>query len=453
MWRSLLSELYFKEVPHMNAYPKLLKRKLYNITKKMSENPEPFVNQPGKDFTRNRKLNFFNLHLFLLGVYSKSLRLELYEKFGFKTSTISPSALCQQRAKLNGNSFKHLFKEFTTSAAKDKLYKGYHLLAADGSALNTHHDYDYPDTYVRHTNNLKGYSALHLNALYDLRARIYVDALVQPGKRINETRALCDMVDRSSSIKSNTLIIGDRGYEAYNILAHMVEKGCKYLIRAKDINSNGIAKHLILPDSDEFDTTVTLQLTHNNSKQMKELLPHFRFINRNTILDFLDESNDVYTLTFRVVRFETSDGNYQLMLTNLDPKKFPSEEISKLYRMRWGIETSFRELKHAIGLTAFHSKKTDFIIQEIYARLTLYNFCEMIITNYVIKQNDTKHVYQINFTVAINICRRFFCISNNEVPPDIEALIQINRLPIRDGRKFQRSVRRGRVISFNYRLS
>ena len=25
--------------------------------------------------------------------------------------------------------------------------------------------------------------------------------------------------------------------------------------------------------------------------------------------------------------------------------------------MRWGIETSFRELKYAVGLTSFHSKK------------------------------------------------------------------------------------------------
>lgn len=437
----------------MNVYPELLKRKLFNITKKMSEKPEPFVNQPGKDFTRNRKLDFFNLHLFLLGAYSKSLRMELYEKFGFKASTISPSALCQQRAKLNGSSFEHLFKEFTTSATKDKLYKGYRLLAADGSELNIHHDQNNPDTYVRHTNNQKGYSALHLNGLYDLRARTYVDALVQHGKRKNETRALCTMVDRSAIMNPNTIIIADRAYEAYNVLAHVTEKGCKYLIRAKDVNSNGIARNLSLPASDEFDTTRTLQLTRNYSEEMKQKLPHYKTINPNTFFDFLDESNVVYTLKFRVVRFKTSDDNYQLMLTNLDEKEFSAEEISKLYQMRWGIETSFRELKYAMGLTAFHSRKTAFIIQEIYARLTLYNFCEMIITNCVINQNNTKHVYQINFTVAIDLCRRFFCNSNNEEPPDIEALIQINRLPIREGRKFQRSVRRGRVISFNYRLS
>lgn len=53
--------------------------------------------------------------------------------------------------------------------------------------------------------------------------------------------------------------------------------------------------------------------------------------------------------------------------------------------MRWGIETSFRELKYAIGLTGFHARKPDFIKQEIYARLLLYNYCELI-TTHVIKR-------------------------------------------------------------------
>ena len=39
--------------------------------------------------------------------------------------------------------------------------------------------------------------------------------------------------------------------------------------------------------------------------------------------------------------------------------------------MRWGIETSFRELKYAIGLCCLF-KKGEYIMQEIYARLILY---------------------------------------------------------------------------------
>ena len=34
--------------------------------------------------------------------------------------------------------------------------------------------------------------------------------------------------------------------------------------------------------------------------------------------------------------------------------------------------------KYAAGLLFFHSRKKDLVIQEIYAKLILYNFCELI---------------------------------------------------------------------------
>ena len=46
--------------------------------------------------------------------------------------------------------------------------------------------------------------------------------------------------------------------------------------------------------------------------------------------------------------------------------------------MRWGIETSFRELKHTLSLNKLHSKKTDHIHQEIFAKAIIYNFCSVI---------------------------------------------------------------------------
>ena len=37
---------------------------------------------------------------------------------------------------------------------------------------------------------------------------------------------------------------------------------------------------------------------------------------------------------------------YQTIITNLDSVSFPPDELKKLYAMRWGIETSFRDLKY-----------------------------------------------------------------------------------------------------------
>ena len=65
---------------------------------------------------------------------------------------------------------------------------------------------------------------MHLNALYDLLSRTYVNAIIQPARQENENRAMCDMIDRYPG-HSKTLFIADRGYENYNIFAHVQENG------------------------------------------------------------------------------------------------------------------------------------------------------------------------------------------------------------------------------------
>ena len=101
----------------------------------------------------------------------------------------------------------------------------------------------------------------------------------------------------------------------------------------------------------------------------------------------------MYDLRFRVVRFRISGGCYETVYTNLDSETFPIGKIKELYRLRWGIETSFRELKYAIGLSCLHGKKTDFLLQEVFARLILYNYASLIARKIPVPQEK-----QINFT-------------------------------------------------------
>ena len=145
-------------------------------------------------------------------------------------------------------------------------------------------------------------------------------------------------------------------------------------------------------------------------------------------------------MEFRALRFPITEYSYESIITNLPSDEFNVEEIKKLYAMRWGIETSFRELKYAVGLTSFHSKKREYITQEIWARLILYNFCEIITAHVVIDKCTQKHVYQVNYTFAIHICRYFISKMAEKSPPDVEALINKEILPVRPGRHDPRKV-------------
>ena len=117
--------------------------------------------------------------------------------------------------------------------------------------------------------------------------------------------------------------------------------------------------------------------------------------------------------------------------------------------MRWGIETSFRELKYAIGLTSFHATKTSILLNKKYMRvLLLYNYCELITTHVIKQMKNNDKTKQVNFTIAIYICREYLRNKRNLSPPDVINLIEKHVLPVRPGRKDPRKVKPQASVSF-----
>ena len=114
--------------------------------------------------------------------------------------------------------------------------------------------------------------------------------------------------------------------------------------------------------------------------------------------------------------------------------------------------TRFRELKYTIGLINWHSSKYDGILQEINARMILYNFCELVTSHAVVKTSkNTKHVYKINFATAVNICRAYLKHGGDET--ETMLLIQKYLTPVRYNRKYPIHLHPKRNRDFMYRVA
>ena len=331
------------------------------------------------------------------------------------------------------------------------------LLAVDGSDIQIPVNPDDSASYFPGANGQKPYNLLHLNALYDLEHRIYTDVIIQKRREENEHKAFTDMIDRSDI--PCALVLTDRGYESYNNMAHLQEKGWKFLMRIKDGNT-GIKSSFTLPETDEFDIDIKLLITRKQTKEIKVLLKdknHYRFLASTSPFDYLPlkskckEPAQFYELKFRIVRFKLSEDSYETVLTNLEQEQYPAEKLKELYALRWGIETSFRDLKYTIGMLKFHSKKVMCVLQEIYAHLIMYNFAEMITSHVVIEKKQRKHLYKANFSVAVHMCRRFY--QGNTSPPNLEAVIARHLLPVRPNRHRERKLTQKVFQGFLYRIA
>lgn len=436
--------------------PIYIKKLLISEINKVASEPHNYCTNPDTDFTRNRKLSMEKMLQGIIGMESKSLTNELLDLFDASAETPSASAFIQQRDKIRPMAFESIFKNFSKKLM-NSFDNDIPVFAIDGSDIQIPTNPTDTESYIAGTNGHKGYNLLHINALYDLNKHIYSDVIIQKARERNEHKAFQELVDCSEITKA--LIIADRGYESFNSMAHIQEKGWFFLIRVRDGN-NGIKQGLDLPESDCFDVNISLKLTRKKTNAVKELLKdknHYRMVSSTQPFDFLPLKNKkaeptrFYELNFRIVRFPISEDIYETVVTNLDEDRYPAIEIKKLYASRWGIETSFRDLKYTVGLLNFHSKKVMCILQEIYAHMIMYNFAEMITSHVAIEKKQRKYTYKANFSVATHICRLFY--REKTTPPDLEAIIAKNLIPIRPDRHRERNVKAKIFQGFLYRVA
>lgn len=322
--------------------PKQLKNLLMSKVHNVANNSNLYCMNPEKNFTRKRKLTMEKLIVGIIGMESGSLSNELIDFFNTSADTPTASAFCQQRCKINSDAFQTVFCKFSQEIL-DSFKDDLPVLAVDGSKIQIPANPEDTDSFFPGANGQKPYNLLHLNALYNLKHRIYDDVVIQKSKHSNEHKAFTEMADRSRLPKA--LVIADRGYESYNNMAHVQEKGWFFLIRIKD-GKTGIKEAFDLPKESEYGMPVSLNLIRKQNRETKRLFKdrnHYRFVPTTSTFDYLPlkskkaDPTISYNPRFRIVRFKISENTYETVLTNLDAFQYPLDRLKELYAIRWNI--------------------------------------------------------------------------------------------------------------------
>lgn len=292
--------------------------------------------------SRNRKLSWAGVICLLIGAEGGSLAKELHRA----DIDVTPDAISQRRAQISPETFRDVFQRFNASCEDSGNFRGYRLLAVDGTSVNIPRNPKAP-SFVQNESAPNGYNQLHLNPLYDLCNKIFYDALIQPEPQKDEIGALIEMIKRNH-FSEKTIIIADRGYESYNVMAHLLEKpNTDFLIRIKQ-NHSAMREVARLPMF-ELDCEIGFTITTTQTKEDKEKRYIFLQVpkkskpgakTRRGRWDFPSP----YQMKIRIVRFQLETGEFETIATSL-PRTFTLEDIRELYHLRWGIETSFRDLK------------------------------------------------------------------------------------------------------------
>lgn len=292
-------------------------------------------------FTRNRKMPFCDIMSFMITCGRRSLQKEL-EIFSEKTkkAKVSRQAFSKARENIKPEAIKELSERVSVNIENDariKTYKGYRLLAVDGTILDLPNNEKLMEEFG-YSNN--GTAVKHASALgmvvYDVLNDIalcgelfsYYDS---EKKRILE---FADIIKGRESTK-NPIFILDRGYPSFALFNKFVENSQKFLIR----------------------------VSSNSLKEINEA---------NEEIQTINITRKGITLQFKVINIVLSSGEREKLVSNLTDE-FSVDEIKWLYSKRWRIETNYQYVKYAHMLECFTGESVTAIYQDFYISLLVIN--------------------------------------------------------------------------------
>lgn len=376
-----------------------------------------------KDFTRNRKVDFPKLMIFILSCSKKSLQSALFaftSRFKFENGTYSKQAFSKARKKINPTAFLAIFKESVKmfyEVPDYKRYKGYRVTAIDGTKYNLPNNNEMKEIYGFQKSSGEQPQALG-SCLYDVLNGIIIDALIAPFNANERELAKQHIEELSRMNTKKEILLMDRGYPSAELISFIENKGFKYVMRC----------------SNQFINRTKTKVIGN------DCVVNHKF------------SNGILA-KIRVITFPLNSKTNEILITNIFDKDFTIEDFAYLYHMRWNIEEKYNDLKNKLEIENFSGNSNIAVLQDFYATMFLNNIASIMALDYEeeIKQHcqdkELKYQYKANISLTISMMK-FRLIdmftfksqkTRNKILNNIYNQLLISVTPIRPNRSFDRN--------------
>jgi len=368
-------------------------------------------------FTRNGKMSFKEMILFMLNFIKKSLQIELddfFKNIDFKGISVTKQGYSEARQKISPTAFIKMADNITTWYYGDddfKKYRGYRLLAIDGCVLELNNSERLRETFGYVENRTKKFARALSSCLYDIENDMIITSKIAK-YNTSERELAIEHIEQLKNIGlKNDLILFDRGYPSSNLISYLEENQIKYLMRV----SKWFLKEV------------------NEAKEENQIIE----VKINKKLTKI-----------RVVRFMLDSGEEEILITNLLDEDLSLSDFKALYFKRWGIEVKYDEIKNKLQIENLTGDTLIAVEQDFYASIYLTNMAAIAKAeaNQKIEQKNKgknlKYEYQVNTNILIGKLKDSLILMLMEDSPwkrsrmlnKIMKEITKNTVPIRPGR-------------------
>lgn len=394
-------------------------------------------------FTRKRKMPLVSLIQTLICRKGRSLALELrdYMARAFPGEGISKQGYLKQRMKLNPHAILELVRYHNQNFYADgagRTFDGHLVLAVDGTSIHIPSTQENIKTYG--TSGRKGrhpQAALGLSCLCDVLNGMVLDASIHRSG-FDERAAAREHLAGAPDVIGDLPFIAtmDRGYSSAPFFLWMSGQGISFVARLKSTDFREEISGMASDDGDVVIPFTKARIAHHRGKPSGALM------------------SGAGSMRLRIVRVRPKDGKEEILATNLPREKFGTWAIGELYRLRWGVETTFGKLKDCLQIENLTGKKPTLILQDIFATIYVSNLAADILleadreieANERKREKPRKNKVAANRRVAIGILKDDMIRALLEDDPDAKELLFMrmykdilgNVVPVRPGRSYPR---------------
>ena len=373
-----------------------------------------------QDFTRNRKMSFEDLVLYMLLSLKNSTATALRRFFiGMSMNVfMTQQSLSEARAKVNVWAFEELFSDSAETMIDycHNRWHGYRILAIDGTKIQLPTDKKLSAHYGALGKDKTAPTA-QASMLYDVLNDIVCDAAIKPMTADERTLAKrhiekCNKITKGSK----NLIIFDRGYPSFELMKMLEKEDISYLMRVRS----------------KFNNEIDAQTSSDG-------------------IVFLEQNGG--RIQVRVIKFMLDSGEEEVLITNITDKRLGTKAFKKLYFLRWPIETKYDIVKNKLQLENFNTRTVEGIQQDFFAAMYLTNIAASALVDV---QDDidssrnnkgNKYYYKANLNELIGILKDRFVFAVAQDSPD-EQCTMID-LILHEVQRHVVSVKPGRSIPRN----
>ena len=232
-----------------------------------------------------------------------------------------------------------------------------------------------------------GFPWLRLVGVFSLSTGVLLD-YAKGNKHQSELRLLRGLLD---TFRRGDLVVADRGFSCYVLLALLWRRGVASLFRLHQSQAADWRKGKRLGKQDRL-------FTWSQPRLQPPWLPQ-------CLWQTLPKQ-----LTVRVIRFPLHRRGYRseavtLVTTLLDPENYPAQDIAQLYLRRWKIELWFRDIKTSLGMEVLRCQTPQMVHKELEMFLIAYNFIRCL----MVQAGAINHVTldRLSFKGSVDSLRQF----------------------------------------------